>query len=237
MWLFGCKFEPPFREEPDAGGHVRPDAGEDAGEDARHDASIPDGAVPDAPPPDSAPAPDAAIADAAPPDAQPCAVASHEAWTGTASRQQGHYPDNISAAPVTWTRTSTQGCIDTFAPSGTVHYGYGIPGALCDQWVDPADHPIAVSDGTLTIDRSGSPATFSGYAASSWTVTWYCRYDDGSIESDTFVGGGAWFDASGAITGDSIAGEYETDDAVKCGPNGIAPCTYSWSFSPDDSSP
>lgn len=160
-----------------------------------------------------------------------CASAPRDAWTGTSTRDNDDgYPDHL-AATVTWQRTGSDGCVDTFAPSGTVHYAYAIPGAICQQSITPDAREIAAEHGTLTIDRSTEPATYAGRGATTWAVTFHCTYDDGSVEEHTFDGGGGWFDGAGAIEGDAIAGLVTVpDDASRCGPAGIPPCTFAWSF-------
>jgi len=176
--------------------------------------------------PESAPS-----ADASPPpqEAVTCAVPATESWAGTATRDnESGYPDHVHAT-VSWRRVSTAGCLDTYEPSGTVTYAYDIPGALCTQSLDPAQHAIGAADGVLTIDRSHAPATYEVHAATTWSMTHHCVMDDGHDESFVFTGGGTWADGTGTLDGDVIGGGVEVpDDAAKCGPQGIAPCRYDW---------
>lgn len=200
----------------------RPDEAADAG-------SLP--SVTDAGgPADATPSADATVAVT---DATPCAAPSVDTWSGTGSRDNdGGYPDHITAT-ITWTRTSTVGCVDTYAPSGSAHYGYAIPGALCNQSIDPDSHDVAAADGTLTIDRTTSPPTYSGSGATYWTFVFRCEYPDGTFDESEMPGGAPWFDASGTVGGGAISGSYYVggDDADdRCGPNGTAPCVYSWEF-------
>jgi hypothetical protein len=169
--------------------------------------------------------------DASPPDGDTCAVAGHTSWSGTARRDnENGYPDHLDVM-VTWALASSDGCVDTFEPAGSVRYGYAIPGALCDQSITPDTMQIGDADATLTIDRSTDPATYTAKGATTWTITFRCTYDDGTFEEHQFLGGGAWIDASGSVAGDLIEGEYRLeDDAERCGPAGIAPCTYAWSL-------
>src|SRR5262249_27345130 len=128
-------------------------------------------------------------------------------------------------ADVTWTLVDTTGCVDTYAPSGTVTYGFAIPGALCDQSIDPASHAIAPSDGVLTIDRSTSPPTIAMHGDTRWPITWSCHGSDGSTQTQSLTGGGAWLDAT------ELAGSNQRTDTTRCGsPNGTPPCTYRWNF-------
>ncbi len=184
---------------------------------------------------DAATAPDApGEPDPDPPPAPPgdlCAVPSVESWSGTASRDNTiGYPDNINAT-VTWTRVGTSGCVDSYTPTGTAEYRHAIPGAQCAQSISPTHHPIASGDGTLTIDRTTSPPTFTGRGATLWPITFRCVLADGTVEESPMDGGAIWFDMAGTVTAGAISGSDDVEeDASRCGPNGIAPCTYAWSF-------
>lgn len=160
-----------------------------------------------------------------------CASPSLPHWQGTARRANDfHYPDTIDVT-VVWTRVSSVGCVDTYAPTGSLVYGYQVPGALCKQWFLPTSAAISGGDGSLTIDRTSAPATFEGHAATLYPMTWYCRTDDGQTRTQVLSGGGAWFDARGSVTGGTIAGTTAgVYESAKCGPNGATPCTYTWSF-------
>ena len=184
---------------------------------------------------DAHPVVDATPPDAAAPDADPCAVAAVERWTGTASRDNDNgYPDHITAT-VTWDRVATEGCVDHYVPTGTAHYAHAIPGALCSQSISPETHPIETDHGALTIDRTTSPPTYAGGGETYWPIVFRCEYPDGSYEESSMDGGAIWLDAAGAVAGGTIEGSYQvtSDDenaAARCGPNGIGPCTYAWSF-------
>jgi hypothetical protein len=200
----------------------------------RPDASAALAPVIDAAPDGSAELP---VADAAPiaaalPDAgDGCATPRTEAWVGTAGRVNEHYPDNISVA-VTWQRVASVGCVDRFAPTGTARYDFAIPGALCPQSTVPATAPIGATDGALAIDRTTSPATYSGRASTTWTVVWTCDHGDSS-DLMTFEGGGLWFEAAGRIEGSSIAGAITVEDGRLCGRGDSSlPCTYTWNLAP-----
>lgn len=215
--VLGCTTE----TSPLPGPEVPPDTDpvDASGDDAASTTTLVDAA----PPPVDAAAP--------PPDGEPCAAPGFETWTGTAQRDNDSgYPDHI-AADVTWERTATDGCVDTYAPSGVATYGYAIPGALCMQSITPASHDVAAGDGELRVDRTTAPATYVGRGATTWTVTFRCQYDDGTFDEHTFEGGATWFDASGTVEGATITGqETYPDDTARCGPEGIPPCTYRWSF-------
>ncbi|HVV85538.1 MAG TPA: hypothetical protein VHE35_20905 [Kofleriaceae bacterium] len=164
------------------------------------------------------------------PPAAACASTTIESWTGDASRASDQYPDDIEAA-VTWRRVGTTGCVDRYAPSGEAHYHFAIPGALCRQTVTPDSKSVAAGEGTLTVDRSTSPATYTMHGATTWSVTWTCTRDDGSTDTMTFDAGGLWVDASGTVGAGSIAGSTTQPDGLQCGQgNSTLPCTYTWSF-------
>jgi hypothetical protein len=181
---------------------------------------------------------DAAVAieheiDAAPEVVGPCVGEPVETWTGTARRDnENGYPDHIGAE-VTWTRTGTEGCVDTYVPAGVAQYGYAIPGALCQQWITPDQHEVTAGDGTLTIDRSVDPPKYTAHGATTWQYTWHCEYDDGTTETLERDGGAVWMDAVGVVAGGIDGSVTLEDDTVKCGPEGIPPCTYRWSFAAD----
>lgn len=169
---------------------------------------------------------------AAPGPSPDCATPSVATLTGNASRTQQHYPDNI-AADVTWTLVETTGCVDRYAPSGTAHYQFAIPGAQCGQSITPADHVIGSGDGVLTVDRSTSPATFTAHGATTWDITWTCRFDADNAETMEVVGaGGVWLDASGTFE-PGFTGELVLEDGSVCGLHyASTECTYAWAFEP-----
>jgi hypothetical protein len=163
-----------------------------------------------------------------------CATPRVETWTGTAIRSAETYPDDI-AAEVTWRRVSSSGCVDRYAPSGGARYTFAIPGAICRQDVAPAQSAVAGAHGTLTVDRSTSPATYRGEGATTWSVTWTCTQQDGTVETMTFDGGGLWFEAEGTLEAAAIAGTRVEEDGVQCGlGQSSLPCTYTWSFDPTE---
>lgn len=166
------------------------------------------------------------------PDVQAPACASPPvaAWTGTATRVQADYPDDL-AVSARWRLVETIGCRDRYVPEGTAQYHYAIPGAQCDQSIAPGDHAVAGGDGELIVDRSTSPATYQARAATTWQVTFTCRLDDGTEESQTFDGGGQWLEVATAVAGGRLEGERVLDDGSACGRGHAAtPCTYAWRF-------
>jgi hypothetical protein len=157
-----------------------------------------------------------------------CATAAVEAWSGDAGRVNQDYPDDADAT-VTWRRVATTGCVDRYEPSGTVRYSYAVPGALCAQEMAPGEHAIKPTDGVLEIDRTTAPPTYHGRAATTWTVTWTCHLDTGD-ETQTFDGGGTWFDATGTL-GARVEGARTVEDGRQCGRGQSSlPCEYTWAF-------
>lgn len=159
-----------------------------------------------------------------------CAAAPVERWTGTATRTQDGYPDNLSVT-TTWQRVATDGCVDRYEPVGSAQYSYAIPGALCTQSLDPRQQAVGAADGALVVDRTTNPPTFTGQASTTWTVTWTCVESDGTRNEQTFAGGGRWFESTGAVVDGRIEGvaEYDVDGACGNQPAGTL-CTYEWSF-------
>jgi hypothetical protein len=159
-----------------------------------------------------------------------CAADPVESWEGHASRDNDTgYPDHVRAE-LAWQLVGSEGCVDRYQPSGTAHYEYAMPGALCTQTLTPADHAIAGADGELIIDRASDPPTYSGHGATAWTVTHHCTFDDGHVEETQLDGGAAWLAAAGKVEAGAITGAATLGDDAQCGPSGIPPCTYAWSF-------
>ena len=159
-----------------------------------------------------------------------CAAPRIESWTGTADRTNEMYPDDV-ATTITWQRVSSAGCVDTYAPVGDAHYNFAIVGAVCGQTLTPTTTAVATTNGALTIDRSTSPATFTGHGSTTWSVTWSCRFADGNTESMSFEAGGTWFEASGTVDGTTISGTRVEADGSRCGQGQSSlPCTYAWQF-------
>jgi hypothetical protein len=75
------------------------------------------------------------------------------------------------SATVTWTRVATEGCVDTFEPSGTAATPAGYD-EMCTY--DALSAPIEAGDGPMTIDRSTDPATVTLRGRSDWTTTGHC---------------------------------------------------------------
>jgi hypothetical protein len=166
----------------------------------------------------------------APGAGRPCASPPVLAWAGTAQRASGYAGTDDVLVTVHWQLVESIGCLDHYQPSGTAGYRYALPGALCAQALAPDGAPITAHDGRLVVDRTTSPPTYHGEAATSWTVTWTCD-DPGEPVSDTFSGGGRWLDAVGTIEDDRIAGEAARQ-VPDCHLNAFAGCTYAWSFAP-----
>jgi len=116
---------------------------------------------PDAPAVDASAGSADAAPDAAVPDAGPaCAIASNADWIGKAlSREVGAGSSITLRADVRWTRLTTEGCLDRFAPTGT--WTSLDAGEICyPDDCEPSSWPIVASDGELAVDRAAIPATF-----------------------------------------------------------------------------
>ena len=124
------------------GAHLSPDS---TGPDAGIDATISDAAAPDG---------------GAEPDAgDGCAVPPTGDWVGTARRYQGGTGSGVDVrAEVRWSRVTSEGCVDRFAPAGTLSGGrYG---EICQEGDCTWSRPLTADDGTLSIDRRATPARF-----------------------------------------------------------------------------
>jgi hypothetical protein len=160
-----------------------------------------------------------------------CASPAAPAWEGVATRSSGYGGTDDVVATVRWDLVESVACVDRYEPSGTAQYTYAIPGALCPQTLDPASASIEPGDGSLTIDRTTSPPTFHGSASTSWAVTWTCDLEEEGLQTATFSGGGAWFDAAGPVAHGVVAGDV-TVDVPGCHLNQFSYCFYTWHFEP-----
>lgn len=165
-----------------------------------------------------------------------CASPIVEAWTGTATRDEAMFGTDDITADVLWQRVDTSGCVDTYRPTGTATYFYGIPGALCLQTVEPQTVPVDPSDGVLEIDRTSSPPRYRATAATSWPATWICSFPDDTMNTMPVDAGGVWLDASGTIEGRKIEGTFAAE-APDCHLNERPSCTYAWTFIAVEPSP
>lgn len=101
------------------------------------------------------------------------------------------FVDGGSNATVTWTRTSTSGCTDTFAPSGVA--ASPTESSTCSTIVtEPPSAPIASSDGVLTVDRYRRPISIQFRGDTSWKGWRLCRRPDGEMFIEHGSMGGAW---------------------------------------------
>jgi hypothetical protein len=118
-----------------------------------------------------------------------------------------------ATATITWTRDSTTGCKDHYAPSGTMVRAPILdedPSAFCRErrW-EPASGPVAPEDGSLVIDRSVNPPTFRIQGSSSWAATETCTRPDDTVETATVSAGGSWAERwNGPFHGDEFAGGF-----------------------------
>jgi hypothetical protein len=137
-----------------------------------------------------------------------CSEPSSSEWR-SASRWLGN------VATVTWSRVSTEGCVDHYAPTGTIEVPprtewHGEP-VWCSY--EP-DHAAIVGDelDVLVIDRSTDPASFELVGTSWFEATRRCTAPDGTTwETPDSTVGGAWASAMGTFDGDSFGASYDVD--------------------------
>lgn len=142
-----------------------------------------------------------------------CSEPAIDRWTTTS--EQAH-----NRATVTWTRASTDGCVDTFRPSGTVE-ALARETAYCASLViEPARAAIGAEDGVLVIDRSTDPATYRIEGRTVWTAQRTCTTHDGTVEQTGNLGGGRWAHFQAAFDGAHFAGGFADGEG-----------TSSWEFS------
>lgn len=134
-----------------------------------------------------------------------CAAAPVEQWTSTSS-----FDHHTAAA--TWTRVATEGCIDTYAATGTVTLPPRSTAYCAPLTYDPPTRPITADDGVLTIDRSTSPIKFLVEGNTTWPTTRHCTRPDGTIDSLPQQGGGGWAGFTADVAGDAFAGGFERAD-------------------------
>jgi Putative Ig domain len=90
-----------------------------------------------------------------------------DTWSGTASATIG----STASAQVTWVLKSVVGDKLTYQPTGTASFSYPKP----DCSVTPSSQTIALDDGTLVIDYSTDPATYSVSGGTVWVATYACN--------------------------------------------------------------
>jgi hypothetical protein len=130
-----------------------------------------------------------------------CAGAPVDTITGLHRTIENQY-DVI--ANVTWTRTSTTDCVDQYSPSGTSTISGTTP--PCAMFtVSPSMGSVNAGDGSLTIDRSTNPPTFTIDGQSRWTATTTCTDADGTVTTRETLVGDDW-GSSGPFTLSVTAG-------------------------------
>lgn len=132
-----------------------------------------------------------------------CAEPAEETWTGMHA-VTGPGTDDL-VANVTWTRVSTEGCVDRFEPSGAATFVLQPQSPCVMHWFEPGEGAVEPTDGFLAIDRSTNPPTFVTQASVGWEGTVYCTRDDGTTTSYVSTRGEQW-DEYGPLDGDVVAG-------------------------------
>jgi hypothetical protein len=116
-------------------------------------------------------------------------------------------PNHHSHATATWTRTSTDGCVDHFSPSGTAYSGPS--GTTFDATLtyNPDHGAIDPNQPVLIIDRSVAPPKFQVlYGSTSWPAQLIYTYPDGHVETQDGWGVSIWSDAfQGAYDGNHFS--------------------------------
>jgi len=140
-------------------------------------------------------------ADLPPPDG--CSEPAEDTWTG-AHTATGPGTDDL-VATVTWTRTSTEGCVDRFQPSGTATLAINPQAGCTSGWAEPGEGAVEPGDGLLEIDRSTNPPTFTTQASVGWPAIIYCMDADGNTTSYSSNVSNRW-DEYGPLDGDVVAG-------------------------------
>jgi hypothetical protein len=140
-----------------------------------------------------------------PPDDGACSEPSSQHWTSRA-----HWDDRV--ASVTWTRVSTDGCVDRYTPSGTIE---ALPwtSTECAYTYDPSSAAIVADElDVLVIDRSTDPATFDINGTSFFETTRICTRPDGTTTEDPgILVGGVWVNAEGPFDGDHLSAAWDVD--------------------------
>lgn len=122
-------------------------------------------------------------------------------------------------AAITWTRTSTSACTDTFAPSGVATAP--THNAMCTTVVtQPPSAPIASSDGELVLDRYRRPLLVRFRGDTSWKGARTCTMPDGTMYIEHGSMGGPW--------GGSIQAQY--DGTAFSGKTTFDDVNYEWSI-------
>jgi hypothetical protein len=137
-------------------------------------------------------------------------------WYGTVTITQGTYK---SEASVIWTEIGVYQGLETYRPSGTVHYSPDTDyGPVC--WfvsMDPRDGNVVHDDGVLFIDWNNVPAKAFGYGTTQTTSTtcFSCDgWDQPECNTDVLPG---WFSADSLAVdtnGDAISWTYTDYDAL-----------------------
>jgi hypothetical protein len=128
------------------------------------------------------------------PPGDACSEPSSERWTSVAYE----LVDGTAVAIATWTRVSNIGCVDSYAPSGVAEKRMADTASCSPLTYDPG----AITYGTLVIDRSTDPATFSIGASARWDSTRRCTLPDGTVEATVEEVNGHWERVRGVFDGD-----------------------------------
>jgi hypothetical protein len=113
------------------------------------------------------------------PAADACVEAASDRWHTLVTAGNG-------LADITWTRTSTTGCVDRYAPAGTARLLPLVddsPFAFCRvRSYSPDSAPIESDDGELVIDRSVNPPRWDIRGTTHFASRERCERPDGSVQ-------------------------------------------------------
>jgi hypothetical protein len=126
-----------------------------------------------------------------------CAEPPAERWHTTTHVVDAHG----LRSDVTWTRASTEGCVDRYVPSGIAEVVLAPPAGCSHAAVTPSSRTIGPHDGVLVIDRGTSPPTFFFAGDTAWDATLHCAWADGRSTRAPLAAGGVWASVDGAIDG------------------------------------
>lgn len=148
-----------------------------------------------------------------PDDGPGCAEPPLEHLWGTGSVSWG------SIATLTWTRTMTIECVDTFTPSGMA--AAPTENATCSTIVtQPPSAPIAATDGVLRLDRRAHPVVINFQGETTWKGARTCTLPDGEMFIEHGLMGGFW----------GWSFEAELDGTALSGRTAVRGSDYAWSI-------
>jgi hypothetical protein len=136
------------------------------------------------------------------PPGEACSEPASERWASVAYER---ILGGTVVAIATWTRVSTTGCVDRYAPSGVAEKRMEDTETCRPLTYDPG--LLERRDGALIIDRSTDPATYGIGDYTQWNSTRRCMLPDGTVEATVEQASGLWEAAHGVFDGDRFGAE------------------------------